>query len=175
MREVFVIVVITSIVFAVAIFPLSQLVNGQLENIPNPDTNGDITIKYAIQPYGSSDSSFVMILSTFQMYFSKQNLSLYDTRVMDGSLTSKNPVSFNFAFHLLQNQYDNISITTLQKSAEGYFSIYKVQDFPQYNERYYYGSGTLHIGSAWWFDTQGVFMERTSAPFYYGVSVNGQK
>ena len=48
------------------------------ENIPNPETNGEITIQSGLLPDprpGYVNPDFTFDLSTFQMWFSKENLS----------------------------------------------------------------------------------------------------
>ena len=155
----------------------------QSENIPNPETNGDITIQsglYSDPQPSYVNPHYVFDLSTFQMWFSKENLSQFSVMNLpdEGVRPSFNlrPTSFDFNFYVQIPEQDSSSntTTTFLKSVGGWFNIYKVQDFPELNERHYYGSGTVSVGNQTWGNSDGEFMEKTSQPFYYGIFVKGK-
>ena len=67
-----------TISFLLPVLVVSEQQAAPAENIPNPETNGDITIQTGLLPYpqpGYVNPHFTFDLSTFQMWFSKENLS----------------------------------------------------------------------------------------------------
>jgi hypothetical protein len=157
------------------------LVDGQSENIPNPETNGDITIQFAMYPDTDMRGWFLMYPSTIQILFSKQNMSQFNIINLpnEGIKPSayKGPTTFSFEFYVeipIQPQSDTDK-TTLIKHVSGYFNIYKVQEFPQVNEQYTYGRGSINVGNATWFNGEGVYMESLSQQPIYGMILTGRE
>lgn len=154
----------------------------QSENIPNPETNGDITIQsglYSDPQPSYVNPHFIFDLSTFQMWFSKENLSQFSVMNLpdEGVRPSFNlrPTSFDFNFYvqILEQELSGSTLTFL-KEVRGSYNIYKIQDFPELNERHYYGRGITYVGNQTWFDSEALFMEKMNAPFSYGIYVRGE-
>ena len=154
----------------------------QSENIPNPETNGDITIQSGLLPDPQPsyvNPHFIFDLSTFQMWFSKENLSQFSVIYLpdEGVWPSFNlrPTYFDFNFYVqILEQGLNGSTLTFLKQVHGSCNIYKIQDFPELNERHYYGRGITDVGNQTWINSEGLFMEKTNVPFYYGIYVKGK-
>lgn len=122
---------------------------------------------------------FIFDLSTFQMSFSKQNLSQFSVMYLPDQGVEPTlylwPTSFGFYFHVqIPEQQSSSNTTTLLKRVGGWFNIYKIQDFPELDERHYYGSGTVSIGNQTWWNSEGEFLEKASQPLYYGIFVKGR-
>ena len=99
----------------------------QSQNIPNPETNGDITIQSGLLPDprpGYVKPHFTFDLSTFQIWFSKENLSQFSVMYLpdDGEWPSFNlrPTSFDFDFYVqILEQGLNGSTSTFLKEVRG--------------------------------------------------------
>ena len=97
------------------------------ENMLNPETNGDITIQTGLLPDprpGYLDPHFTFDLSTFQMWFSKENLSQFSVMNLpdEGEWPSFNlrPTYFDFDFNVqILEQGLNDSTLTFLKGVSG--------------------------------------------------------
>ena len=151
----------------------------QSENIPNPETNGDITIQSGLYPDPDAvvNRQFIFDLSTFQMSFSKQNLSQFSVMYLPGvePILYTGPTFFRFGLDIqIPEQQSSGNTMTYLKHVNGWLTIYKVQEFPELNERHYYGRGHVSVENQTWANSEGVLMEKTKAPFYYGIYVKGK-
>jgi hypothetical protein len=61
----------------------------------------------------------------------------------------------------------------LVKRVGGWFDTYKVQEYPQVNERHVYGKGTISVGNETWWRGEGVYMESLSQQPIYGMIFTG--